>query len=274
MKYKSTKELGMSVSKSINWHNFKSQLHTYGKEGPFDHVVIDDFFETDFANALANEFPDINSEIWHGYDNPLEVKFTNNIWNFFPEKTYKLFSYLNSDAFLTYLSQNLLGGTKLYSDPGLNGGGWHVHKAGGKLNTHLDYSLHPKLSLQRKLNIIIYMNPNWQKDWGGALGFWDNKNAECPGDLIKSVWSKFNRAVIFDTTQNSWHGLPDELKCPEEETRKSLAAYFLCDPPAAIDPRGKALYAPTAEQSNQQDILDLIRQRATIDGATSTYKKS
>lgn len=264
----------MTIGKFINWKNFETAAKTYGKEGPFDHLVIDNFFDEKFARVLANDFPDINSSIWHGYDNPLEVKFTNNIWNHFPESTYQLFSFFNSDEFLSYLSENLLDCTQLYADHGLNGGGWHVHKSGGKLNTHLDYSLHPKLQLQRKLNIIIYMNPDWREEWGGALGFWDNKSSESPGELVKSVWSKFNRAVIFDTTQNSWHGLPDALRCPAEQTRKSLAAYFLCDPPADIDDRGKALFVPTKEQSNDPEILDLIKQRASIDGASSAYKKN
>ena len=262
----------MAIQKYINWKNVNRDIQNYGNEGPFDHVVIDDFFDEAFALALSNDFPDIDSDIWHGYDNPIEVKFTSNIWNYFPENTYKLFSYLNSSVFLDYLSANLLDGIKLYADNGLNGGGWHVHKAGGKLNTHLDYSLHPKLQLQRKLNIIIYMNPDWREEWGGALGFWSNESSEAPGKLIKTVWSKFNRAVIFDTTQNSWHGLPDPLICPPGQTRKSLAAYFLCDAPSDVDTRGKALFAPTSEQASNQEVLDLIKKRSTVEGAAGAYK--
>ena len=85
------------------------------------------------------------------------------------------------------------------SDPGLNGGGLHIHTKGGKLNTHLDYSLHPKLRMQRKFNLIIYMNPNWIKGWGGTLGFWNNESPVQPGSLEKSIECYFNRAVIFDT---------------------------------------------------------------------------
>lgn len=181
---------------------------------------------------------------------------------------------MNSDAFCSFISKNLLKGQATHSDPGLNGGGWHIHKSGGKLNPHLDYSLHPKLKLQRKLNIIIYMNPNWDEDWGGSLGFWGNESATSPGDLIKSVWTKFNRAVIFDTTQNSWHGLPDLVSCPDDEARKSLAVYFLCEPPANVDQRGKALFAPTAEQEGNHEILDMIKTRSDIKTASSVYKKS
>ena len=165
----------------------------------------------------------MEGDIYSCYNNPIEIKKVFNSWNLFPNNTYKGFSYLNSQFFLDFLSTQILSGLDLHSDSRLNGGGWHIHKRGGKSNTYLDYSLHPKLKLQRKLNIIIYMNPQWQVDCGGSLRFWGNDSSEKPGELITSVWSKFNSAVIFDTTQNSWHGLPDPLNCPIDETRKSMA---------------------------------------------------
>lgn len=257
----------------INWLSIKSQINSFGKNPPINYVVIDNFFEDSFAKLLADEFPDYDSEIWHSYNNPLEVKKACNNWNVFPKNTYSIFNYLNSQVWLNFLSFEILDSRKLYADSGLNGGGWHIHKAGGKLNPHLDYSLHPKLGLQRKLNIIIYINPNWKEEWGGALGFWGNETSDKPGKLISSVCSKFNRAVIFDTTQNSWHGLPEPLTCPPNEARKSLAAYFLCDAPANVDKRGKALFAPTKEQEKDREILHLIEKRFDIESAASVYKK-
>ena len=257
----------------IDWDNVEKQITEYGNKPPFDHVVIDNFFTQDAAKTLSNDFPSFDSDTWHGYDNPIEIKKVCNNWNLFPEATYQVFSYFNSPEWLNYLSEKLLDGKTLYADSGLNGGGWHVHKKGGKLNTHLDYSIHPKLGLQRKLNIIIYMNPNWQEDWGGTLGLWGNESSEKPGDLAASVWSKFNRAVIFDTTQNSWHGLPEPLSCPEHEVRQSLAAYFLCDPPEKVDQRGKALFAPTKEQEHDEEVIELIKKRSSTQTASSVYKK-
>ncbi|MDA7455154.1 2OG-Fe(II) oxygenase [Planktomarina temperata] len=255
----------------LNLDSIEKQIIGFGGSRPFDHVVIDNFFNESVAIQLSEEFPDFDSEIWHKYDNAIEVKKTCNNWNLFPKKSYTVFSFLNSGDFSKYLSDKIFGGKKLYSDPGLNGGGWHIHKQGGKLNTHLDYSLHPKLSLQRKFNIIIYLNPNWQSDWGGALGLWSGESSERPGDLEKVIDCKFNRAVIFDTTQNSWHGLPDPVVCPKSEARKSLAVYYLCNPVANIDPRGKALFAPTREQEDDHDVLQLIKDRASLSRASSTY---
>lgn len=260
------------LSELIDLDNFRQALQTYGRSGPFDHCIVDNFFKPDVARGLEAEVPDFDSEMWHQYNNPIEIKKVSNIWNHFPPLTYGAFNALNSAEFLSLLSTEVLAGRPLHADSGLNGGGWHIHKRGGKLNTHLDYSLHPKLGLQRKLNIIIYLNSSWRDEWGGSLGFWGNGNAEKPGPLVKSVSPRFNRAVIFDTTQNSWHGLPDPLTCPDHECRKSLAAYFLCEAPADVDPRGKALFAPTSEQEGDAEILELIRKRSDARTAASVYE--
>lgn len=244
---------------------------TWGKEGPFDHMVVDNFFVDDFAKKLEAEFPEFDDELWHKYANPIEIKKVCNIWNDFRPDTYKAFNMLNSAEFTDMLSQSLFGGMDLFSDSGLNGGGWHIHTKGGKLNTHLDYSLHPKLGLQRKLNIIVYMNSQWQNDWGGSLGLWGNESDEAPGKLAKQIEPVFNRAAFFDTTQNSWHGLPDPLTCPDGQSRKSLAVYYLCHPPADVDDRGKALFAPTEAQKSDEDVLDLIKRRADVATASQVY---
>ena len=138
----------------INHKTIINSLSKFGKSGPYDHCVIDNFFNKKIAIQLEREFPDFHSNIWHQYNNPIEVKKVCNNWNVFPSLTYQVFDYLNSEAFLRTLRSVIFKKKKLYSDVGLNGGGWHIHRQGGKLNTHLDYSLHPKLGLQRKLNII------------------------------------------------------------------------------------------------------------------------
>jgi len=246
----------------INLKNFKKSLKKYSKEGPFDHCVIDDFFELEIAKNLEKDFPEYNSDFWFEHDNAIEVKKLSNNWNVFPPTTYQVFSYLNSSKFISILEKNISISTKLYSDIGLNGGGWHIHKPGGRLNTHLDYSVHPKLNLQRKLNIIVYLNSNWETSWKGSLGLWGNESPIKPGKLIKTITPKFNRAVIFDTTQNSWHGLPELVQCPEGECRKSIAIYYLCDLPPNIPKRERALFSPNENQKTDQEVLNLIKSRS------------
>ncbi len=254
----------------INLKKLKTASANWLTNTPFPHFIIDNFFEQKVAKKLETEFPNFKDNVWYEYKNAIEIKKTCNNWNVFPKQTYNVFSYLNSGGFVDYLSQCLFGNSKLFADPGLNGGGWHIHGKGGKLNTHLDYSLHPKLRLQRKLNIIIYLNSDWKHDWGGNLGMWNSQNKNKPGSLVKEIHPKFNRAIIFDTV-NSWHGLPNPLHCPEGQFRKSLAVYYLTKPLVNINRRSKALFAPTKKQQNDKEVLQLIKKRSSLKTAAGVY---
>jgi Rps23 Pro-64 3,4-dihydroxylase Tpa1-like proline 4-hydroxylase len=238
---------------------------------PFHHTVIDNFFEPAIAQGLADEFPAFNSDIWAEYNNPIEIKKASNRWDNFPRLTYAVFNYLNSPAFVDKMS--LLIGDKLYADPGLHGGGWHTHRPGGKLNTHLDYSIHPKLGLERRVNLIVYLQPDWNPDWGGSLGFWaSDESGRAPGELKQQIDCLFNRAVIFDTSQNSWHGLPDPVQSPDGICRNSIAAYYLSEPRAEASERGRALFAPAGDQAKDQSVLDLIKMRSQVNTSGSVYR--
>lgn len=256
----------------VNINNLNKSLKNFLENKPFNHCVIDNFFKPKFAKQLEKEFPNYESDIWQSYNNSIEVKKICNNWNLFPSETYKVLSYLNSNEFVAILENKISNKKKLYTDIGLNGGGWHIHKQGGKLNTHLDYSAHPKLGLQRKLNLIVYLNSKWSQSWGGSLGLWDNKSSKKPGKLIKTVVPKFNRAVLFDTTQNSWHGLPEPIKSPKNQFRKSLAMYYLCKLPAKISKRERALFSPTESQKKDKNVLKFIKLRSSIKSVNKNHK--
>jgi Rps23 Pro-64 3,4-dihydroxylase Tpa1-like proline 4-hydroxylase len=231
---------------------------------PFYHQIIDNFFNQEQAKLISKEFPDYNSDIWYCYNNPLENKKTCNNWYQFGPETYKTLTMLNSKEFIKQL-QKITGISKLYPDIGLHGGGLHIHGIGGKLNVHLDYSIHPKLKLQRKLNLIIYLEEDWNPKWGGNLELWShNKEKNKPDKRFVTIDNVFNRAVLFDTTQNSWHGFPEPLTCPEGKYRKSLAVYYLTDPSEETNQRPRALYAPTKEQESNPEILKLIEERVKL----------
>ena len=250
-----------NLTRYINWMQVKEQ---FKNSTPFNHVIIDNFFQPHIAEQLATEFPSYTNPGLGVYDNAIENKKVLNKWDKFPKLTYQAFTYLAREEFVNNMRE-LIGEQNLWMDVGLNGGGWHMHGRGGKNNVHLDYNIHPKLREQRKLNIIIYLTPNWQPEWEGGLELWTHDPINyAPKDLVKTVENKFNRAVIFDTTQNSWHGLPKEIKCPEGVVRQSLAAYYVRPAPLGADPRGKALFAPTAEQKGNPEIEELIRQRSNV----------
>jgi hypothetical protein len=250
--------------------DFSALVDEFQSAEPFNHVVIDNFFEPAIAEGLAADFPGFDSDVWAEYNNPIEIKKLCNRWDKFPKLTYSVFDYLNSPAFVEKMS--LLVGETLFPDPGLNGGGWHTHKAGGKLNTHLDYSIHPKLGLERRVNIIVYVQPEWKPEYGGELGLWEaTDEGRRPGNLAVQIGCNFNRAVIFDTSQDSWHGLPEPVRSPDGINRNSIAAYYLCEPRPGVSDRGKALFAPYGDQENDASVLELIRLRSQVATSASVY---
>jgi len=251
--------------------DFDSLVDSFQSAEPFNHVVIDNFFEPAVAKDLAREFPAFESNVWWEYDNPIEIKKACNIWDKFPRVTYSVFTYLNSPEFVAKMAT--LVGDPLTADPGLHGGGWHTHRPGGKLNTHLDYSIHPKLGLERRVNLIVYMQPNWKPEWGGSLGLWaPDESGMGPGELKQQIPCVFNRAVIFDTSQNSWHGLPEPVMSPDGICRNSIAVYYLCEPRPGAAERGRALFAPHGEQANDESVLELIQRRSQVNTSASVYR--
>ena len=230
---------------------------------PFDHLVIDNFFDEDYANKLESEFLSPDDPSWWRYDNAIENKRAMSTWDKFPKNTYNALWVLCSQHFSDLLSKKF--NTQLYADFGLNGGGWHMYGKGGKLNLHQDYSIHPKIPFERKFNIIIYLSKDWDPSWNGGLELWSHDHeTKKPKELIKTVDIKFNRAVIFDTTQNSWHGFQERLTCPDGTFRKSLAIYYVQEPKESANPdRYKAWFEPDKNQKNDPAVLELIERRKT-----------
>jgi Rps23 Pro-64 3,4-dihydroxylase Tpa1-like proline 4-hydroxylase len=257
----------------INTQNWAGLKDTFLTAQPFNHIIIDNFWEEDFAQKLVADFPAYDSTVWNAhYQNAIEDKKACNHWDKFPPNTYQAFAYLNSPAFIDIIGQ-VVGRNDVLTDVGLHGGGWHCHHVGGKLNVHLDYSIHPKLKLERHYNLIVYMTPNWDSSWGGGLELWSHNEDGSAKECVQTVENKFNRAVLFDTTQYSWHGLPDDLRCPDGINRQSMAVYYLTNPAVNADPRGKALFVPHKEQANDPAVLELIKQRSNVATAETVYKK-
>ena len=201
----------------------ESEKKNYINSIPFPNIIIKDFFDENFLTAALNEFPDLsiinNSEI---YKNKNEVKFANNNYEDFPKKIKILFDFLNSEIFLKFLQKISSIKETLITDPGLNGGGLHEIKRGGLLKVHTDFNRHPNLNLDRRLNVLIYLNKTWQEDFGGHLQLWDKDMKACQ----KKITPLFNTMVIFSTTDFSNHGHPDPLNCPDGLSRKSFATYY------------------------------------------------
>ena len=137
------------------------------------------------------------------------------------DNTRALLYYLNSSTFITFV-EKLTSIEGLIPDPHFAGGGLHRIQKGGLLKLHVDFNKHSRLNLDRRLNILIYLNKDWKEEYGGYLELWDKDMTRCE----KKILPIFNRCVIFSTNDFSYHGHPDPLNCPEDRSRQSLALYY------------------------------------------------
>ncbi len=194
----------------------------YRRTLPSPHIYLADFLEEDVARVLARDFPHHAAPGWIYYKHHNENKLGMTLRSMFPAITGKVVDELNSPEFVDWLS-DLTGITGLISDPALDGGGLHQATRGGFLNLHADFTAHHyQKNWRRRVNLIVYLTPNWQDEWGGALEFWNSASKA----RVARYPSLFNHAVIFNTDDRSLHGFPDPLQCPENTARNSLALYY------------------------------------------------
>ena len=199
----------------------ESARASYAGAKPFPHVVLDDFFDPALLDLIVSEFPGPDEIKWHRFDNAREIKLAANSDASFGPATRLFLYHLNSMTFLEFISR-VTGIENLISDPCFDGGGLHQIVRGGKLGIHADFNKHSRYGLDRRLNLLLYLNKNWPEEYGGHLELWNRDMTRCEARILPL----FNRMVVFGTTDFTYHGHPDPLRCPEGMTRKSLALYY------------------------------------------------
>ena len=233
---------------------------------PFENVVIDNFLEESYAEKLYQLFPNNNYDNWYKYENPIEVKYAFDNIEELPEELKNYFYYLSSDNMKQKIAE-ITNIPDLEYDEYLHGAGLHSHPRYGRLNIHLDYEKHPYSGKERRINIIYFLTKDWNPIWNGANELWGNCKSE---NCIKKTHVKFNRAIIFKTNDNSWHGLPEKIMCPENIFRKSLAYYYvspLNTQKKEEDYRKKAKFVKRPEDPQNKNMEELyeIRRNRRID---------
>jgi Rps23 Pro-64 3,4-dihydroxylase Tpa1-like proline 4-hydroxylase len=213
-------ESGVLDSRRLGLILKREGLH-YRTADPFPHVVIDDFLPPELLRRVAEEFASMDRSDWRRSNSAHERKLSTEDESRFGPFTAKVIAALNSGTFLNFL-ERLTGIGGLIADPFLRGGGLHEIERGGNLGVHADFNFYERLKVYRRLNLLVYLNSSWQEAWGGQLELW---TADCR-TKAKSIGPVFNRAVIFDTSNKSYHGHPHPLACPEGESRKSIALYY------------------------------------------------
>jgi hypothetical protein len=172
-------------------------------------------------DGILAEFPDPRQADWFAFDSPLERKLATKDDSTMGSATRHLLGELNSAPFIDFL-ERLTGIEGLVPDPHFVGGGLHQIESGGHLKVHADFNRHPRTGLERRLNVLLYLNRDWRDEYGGALELWSRDMSTCQARILPH----FNRCVVFSTTSTSFHGHPEPLSCPPGQTRKSIALYY------------------------------------------------
>lgn len=198
----------------------------YADASPFPHIVLDDFLPASVAHAIAGCFP--GPEVFpkpYSQDQKFQPNKLGGLQRVHFRGVAPLIRHMllefNGAAFINFLEQ-LTGIKGLIADPHFEGGGLHQILPGGKLAVHADFNVDERRRLYRRINVLVYFNRNWLPEYGGALELW-KPDMSGPAKAIEPV---FNRCIIFNTTERSYHGHPDPLMCPQGITRNSMALYY------------------------------------------------
>lgn len=219
----------------INYDRLSAEVddmaNRFQNASPFPHIVIDDFLPAEFVTRLNANFPDISAKKKAGSGHvPVYLKDGSEAqlgkeWlsreRLVPLIYRRLYWELNNHPFVGYL-EKITGINGLIPDPHLAGGGVHSTKAGGYLKVHADFNKHPTLALDRRLNLLIYLNEDWLPEYGSDLELWTADMGTC----VEKIAPIAGRCVIFRTSSTSFHGHPHPMTCPPDRTRRSIALYY------------------------------------------------
>ena len=219
----------MTQSSMIDFGALNARLpelaDSYAAADPFPHVVLDDVLRPEAFRAAAESFPEVGDESWTGYLHVNETKYGNKHPDTWGPVLNSLAKEFVSGEFVDFLTK-LTGIEHLLPDWSMDGGGLHQTLRGGHLNVHADFTTHHvNRNWLRRINILLYLNEEWDDDWGGQLELWDTAMTAAQA-RVKPVG---NRMLIFSTNADSFHGHPDALTCPEGVARKSMALYYFTE---------------------------------------------
>jgi Rps23 Pro-64 3,4-dihydroxylase Tpa1-like proline 4-hydroxylase len=193
----------------------------YQSAHPFPSIYFDNFLPVEAAEAAHDAFPQPKQAAWTKFNDPNQKKLAFDAVERLPQPVRDVLYFMNSRPMVDFL-ETLTGIEGIISDPYYVGGGLHQIVPGGKLDVHADFNTHTKLKLDRRINVLIYMNKDWHEEYGGHFELWDKEMKQAEAKILPL----FNRCAIFSTTSTSYHGHPTPLACPPDRTRKSIATYY------------------------------------------------
>jgi Rps23 Pro-64 3,4-dihydroxylase Tpa1-like proline 4-hydroxylase len=199
----------------------KKKAVEYRTNPPFPNIYLDDFLPASVSEAVLRDFPEPKQLRWNEFSDRNQAKLAFDTAEKLPSSIREVLYFFNSRPMLEFLEE-LTGIRGLIPDPYFVGGGLHQIKPGGFLEVHADFNRQSKLKLDRRLNLLLYLNPDWKEEYGGHFELWNEDMTAS----VRKILPIFNRCAIFSTTSTSYHGHPIPLTCPPGRTRKSIAIYY------------------------------------------------
>ena len=227
----------------------KQHADRYQSAQPYNHICIDNFLPESVVNHVASDLkklPDAEASFSRAQEN---LKSSYNPERL-PEYTRNLFHAFNSRPFILFLEE-MTGITGLIPDPYYIGAGIHKTLNGGHLDIHADFNLHKQMHVERRLNVLIYLNRDWQEDWGGSFEIWDR---EMRGKVASFV-PTYNRMVCFSTGSDTFHGNPEPVNHPGGEPRQSIALYYYTATWDASRKAHSTIFKPRPGSADETDRL-------------------
>lgn len=236
----------------------KELADQYSSASPFPHIVIDDFMPQELLESCLKDFPKQAA----GDDTSFETDRERFKTQYSPEnltpRMRTLFYAFNSWPFIKIL-ENITGVKSLIPDPYFLGAGFHEINQGGHLSIHADFNHHKPMDLERRLNVLIYLNKDWTDGYGGQLELWDTKMTA----KVESVVPIFNRCVIFNTNSDSFHGNPELVNHPKRISRKSIALYYYTSTWSSAKRDHTTQFKARAGTADKTDWSTVLRETAT-----------
>ena len=253
----------------------------FNEDKPFRYASIDNFLPDEIAQEALDKFPSIDDTLWHwGYDenqepivyakdNPFEKSLMSiSSKDKMPKFFYSLLSHMNSDEFISTIIK-MTGISDLTADKTWHHAGLRLMPDGARQDVHSDAVTHPHTGLEKRLTLLLYLNPSWKKEYGGALELWNNDMSSC----FDKIYPLNNRVVLFECNNTSYHGVPNAIKVPSDMIgRRAITNSYLSNIRKENCGRKRALFVARPCDSKDPEIEMLRKMRADNNHAQSLYR--
>ena len=260
-------ETGVELKRNVNRAVIEAAgelARSFAGAQPFRHVCIDHFFTDEVAAALSGSFPAFDEKLAINEDGVVGAKAVHEKIVSLGPSWVALDELVKGRAFRSLISR-ITGIPDLRYDPYYFGGGTHENLHGQGLDAHVDFNFHPVTRQHRRLNLIVYLTEEWRQEWGGSIQLHRNPYLPPSEDEIVTITPAFNRCVIFETNEHSWHGFP-RIDLPEDKrdvSRRSFALYYYTEtrPSEELGPEHSTIYV-------DEHLPDQLQAGATLDEET------